>query len=404
MKSENMEKKTSPAMDPKQTLISSMCKHCGSPELIKNGKIKSPTSVYQKYRCKTCGRCQCKRLDRPELDPSFQAPPSLPRDPQRIDWSAYNEAQMQEKLLFLDILEDLCSRLPEEEIGKVGRPRASTREMAFCMAAKLYEGLSSRRVSSDLEIAMQRGHITKVPHFNCLLKYLNDSAMTSCLTNMIRLSAVPLKGFETTFAVDSSGLSSAFYSRWLDERIKPVKEHEWVKVHLMCGVKSGIVTSIEVSDGHSNDSPHFPKLLNDTAQNFRVKEVCADKGYISRSNLEAAFDVGAVPYIPFKSNTTGKAKGSLAWQRMFYYYRFHEEQFMERYHQRSNVESTFSSLKRKFSSKLMMKGEVGQVNEALAMVLCYNITVLVREAFENGITAEFGDAAHLFPSLEVAAH
>jgi hypothetical protein len=74
---------------------------------------------------------------------------------------------------------------------------------------------------------------------------------------------------------------------------------------------------------------------------------------------------------------------------------------MERYHQRSNVESTFSALKRKFSRKLLMKGEVGQVNEALAMLLCHNICVLVKEAFQNGISTEFGETAHLFPALHI---
>lgn len=50
---------------------------------------------------------------------------------------------------------------------------------------------------------------------------------------------------------------------------------------------------------------------------------------------------------------------------------------MQRYHQRSNAESTFSMLKRKFQNKLMLKNEVGQTNEALAKVLCYNICVLI---------------------------
>jgi hypothetical protein len=46
-----------------------------------------------------------------------------------------------------------------------------------------------------------------------------------------------------------------------------------------------------------------------------MKEIVADKGYISKDNLQTAVDDGAVPYIPFKSNTTGK--GSELWKSCF---------------------------------------------------------------------------------------
>ena len=378
------------------------CKYCGSSDLIKNGRNFRHKIVYQCYLCRSCGGQPDESLEgvQERRQITFEPPP-VEKPPSAFTWAAYNDAQMREKLLFLDILEDLCSRLPEAENGKVGRPKASTREMAFCMVAKLYESLSSRRVSSDLTIAMQRGHISKVPHFNTILKYFNEPAMAPLLTDLIRLSALPLKDFETTFAVDASGLSSAFYSRWLDERIKSVREHEWIKIHVICGVKSNIITAIEVTDGHSNDSPHFPKLINETAEHFRMKEVLADKGYSSRKNMQAAFDVGAVPYIPFKVNATGKADGSMAWSKMYHYFKLHQDEFMRRYHLRSNVESTFSALKRKFSRKLLSKNEAAQVNEALAMLLCHNICVLVKEAFESGITAEFAESAHLFPRLHI---
>lgn len=381
------------------------CKNCGSADIIKNGRKYGVNTVSQHYACKRCGSNFNELLDTLPARKSYDFKPAetIPREPATIDWSAYSEAQVNEKLLFLDILEDLCARLPEEENGKIGRPSASTREMAFCMVAKLYEGLSSRRVSSDLTIAMQRGLIARVPHFNTLLKYFNDPRMTPFLTDLIRLSALPLRNFETTFAMDASGLSSAFYSRWLDERLQVVKEHDWIKIHVICGVKSNIVTAIEVTDGYSNDSPHFPTLLRETARNFRVKEISADKGYLGRKNLAVAFELGAVPYIPFKINSTSKKMGSLAWVKMYHYFHLHQDEFMSRYHLRSNVESTFSAVKRKFSRKLMLKGEAGQVNEALAMLLCHNICVLIREAFENGTSTSFDDVAHLFPSLHIKA-
>ena len=74
---------------------------------------------------------------------------------------------------------------------------------------------------------------------------------------------------------------------------------------------------------------------------------------------------------------------------------------MEHYHQRSNVEATFSMLKRKFQNKLMLKKGVGQTNEALAKVLCHNICVLIQEMHETDLKLDFSESAHLFPTLHI---
>ena len=79
---------------------------------------------------------------------------------------------------------------------------------------------------------------------------------------------------------------------------------------------------------------------------------------------------------------------------------------MAKYHARSNVETVFSSVKRKFGGKLFMKGEIGQANEALLKILCHNLSVLTHEAHLNGLEIDFGTCtpntapAHGFPATE----
>jgi hypothetical protein len=86
---------------------------------------------------------------------------------------------------------------------------------------------------------------------------------------------------------------------------------------------------------------------------------------------------------------------------MFYYFQFNREEFMRAYHQRSNVESTFSMLKRKFQSKLFSRNEAAQVNEALAKVLCHNIVVLIHESKEQGFKIDLEEGAHKLPLLHI---
>lgn len=81
-----------------------------------------------------------------------------------------------------------------------------------------------------------------------------------------------------------------------------------MKVNLICGVKTNIVTSVEITGPYANDSPQFKPLVKATARIFSIREVGADKAYLSKSNLELVMKAGGVSYIPFKSNTTGEGQ------------------------------------------------------------------------------------------------
>ena len=194
--------------------------------------------------------------------------------------------------------------------------------------------------------------------------------------DLISRSAAPLVSVESSFAIDSSGFSTCKFERWFDAKWgKEKSQRQWLKAHIICGVKTNVVTAVKITSGNVNDSPILPELLDATAVRFDVTELSADKAYLSNNNLQYIEHHGADPYIPFKSNTTGK--GSPMWRRLFAYFTLNEEEWKAHYHQRSNVETTFSMIKGKFGDALRSKSETGQVNEILLKVLCHNICVLV---------------------------
>ncbi len=55
----------------------------------------------------------------------------------------------------------------------------------------------------------------------------------------------------------------------------------------------------------------------------------------------------------------------------------------------SNVESTFSMMKRKFGDSIRSKTDTAMVNEVLCKVLCHNLVVLIHEMYELGIDPVF---------------
>src|SRR4029077_9805775 len=100
------------------------------------------------------------------------------------------------------------------------------------------------------------------------------------------------------------------FTRWFDHKYgKVIEQHDRVKCHLMCGVKTNIVTAVEIRGRNANDSKRLPPLLEATAQNFQIAEVSADKGYGGRNNTNTVASMGAVPYIAFASHHKGNGGG-----------------------------------------------------------------------------------------------
>jgi hypothetical protein len=58
-----------------------------------------------------------------------------------------------------------------------------------------------------------------------------------------------------------------------------------VKIHIMSGVKTNIVTAVEIRERSANDAPLFRPLVETTRKSFAVKEVSADKAYSQRTTL-----------------------------------------------------------------------------------------------------------------------
>ena len=74
---------------------------------------------------------------------------------------------------------------------------------------------------------------------------------------------------------------------------------------------------------------------------------------------------------------------------MYHYFQADRDEYMEHYHKRSNIEATNAAIKRKFGETLKSKNSIAQINELLAKIVAYNLTVVIHEMHENGIEPEF---------------
>jgi hypothetical protein len=305
------------------------------------------------------------------------------------DWPAYNVAQATEKKRLQVLLHELCRHLPEpDHLHRTGRKPHLVKDAIFTMVFKVYCGFSARRFACDLLDAHQAGYLSRPIPSMKTTAFMDNPVFTPILTDLIVQSARPLSVVETAFAVDSSGFSSRRFERWFDHKYGITRQQSvWVKAHIAAGVTTNVITAVRILGKDAADAPQFKPLVETTQKHFTIREVSGDKAYANNENFEAVVDAGGIGFLAFKSNATGGAGG--LFEKMFHFFQFQREEFLAHYHRRSNIESTFSAVKRKFGDSVMSKTDTAMVNEVLCKLLCHNLCCLIQEQTTLGIEPIF---------------
>ena len=116
---------------------------------------------------------------------------------------------------------------------------------------------------------------------------------------------------------------------------------------------------------------------------YDLGDVYADSGYLSVNNCWVIVMKGGTPYIRPKKTTTGRRNNGRAFTEMIERYKENKEEWMRKYHQRSNIEAVFSSLKRRLGGFVTSIKRQIQHTEIALKIIVYNLTVLVRKKVEE---------------------
>jgi Transposase DDE domain/SWIM zinc finger len=307
------------------------------------------------------------------------------------DWPAYNAAQVNEREHFLPLLADLCATVPQPAPKggrKGGRPTLPLSDALFAACYKVFSLTSARRFSGELQEAHDSGFISTLPHYNSVINVFENDDVLPILKELVRLSALPLVSVETKIAIDSSGFSSSKLIRWFDEKYgQPKMKAVWIKAHIATGCRTNVITAADVLEQTSGDCPQFGPLAKETAQGFPGLDYAADKAYTATENFQTVADLGGTLYAPFRVNTTGGIGG--IFEKMYHLFCLNRDDYLDKYHDRSNVESTFSAVKRKFGDSVRSKTDTAMKNEVYAKFICHNICCLIAEMYALGIDPTF---------------
>ena len=169
----------------------------------------------------------------------------------------------------------------------------------------------------------------------------------SYLRNLNKRLLAEQKKRRLKVSIDSTGVGTKLFDRWLSHPMDGSRN--FVKLHAAIDDR-GAAFSITITDGTTPDTMLFPYLMGDI--DAPVSVVRADKGYLSRDNVQLVEDMGAIPYIKPKSSSTMESKGKFAWRHMHFRYRQDQKAFRKEYNQQRRAEAFFSKLKRRFGSSI----------------------------------------------------
>lgn len=309
------------------------------------------------------------------------------------NWPKYDKAEAMIASWFPQLVAQLADMAvqPDQERG---RRLLSVADKIFGCVDKVYRRMGFRHYIGYMKLAETDGHVHHVPHYNTLANFLKDPETTRILLELLSLSALPFVPVESKFAIDSSGFSTSRTVTWFNKKHGRIMDNrEWVKAHIICGVKTNVIVAADVSGWRAHDSPFFVDLVTRVSENFNIREILADKAYLSRRNLFLSELVGATPYIPFKENTLPARWDRTIWGEMYRLFTDDLEEFNEHYHLRNNVETVYSMLEKRFTKVIRSIDSISQINEVLCMLIAHNVIVLIHEMVEHGMQPNFQSSA-----------
>lgn len=309
------------------------------------------------------------------------------------DWPAYDAAKTNEDIMFKKLLSELLFLgIENDNKTKIGRKAYSLQDRIFTMCIKVFYKSDLRKAQSILKELKNLHYIEKVPCYKSIDNFFNNSEITKVLDELILLSSLPLANLETTGAIDGTGFATKRCEKWRNYKYgnkEKGKEKIWRKAHAMVGCKTNVFISVKMTESKVNDIVMFEDVLGNKTKYFNMENFVADKGYSSRKVVDFIYKLGLQPYIPFKKHVTGKAKGSQLWSKLFFEFKNQNEEYMKKYHVRSNVETCFHMVKQRFGDYLMTKNYIANENELKIKFLCHNLCVLIQELFEKDINIDF---------------
>lgn len=299
----------------------------------------------------------------------------------RVGRPKYDEFRGNEVLHVAREIADFVDRerIHEKQPGGPGRRPMKKRDIIKSLLFLEQFRCCIQKSPSMLEMHKDLLRLEKIPKPRTLYKYRAMPEMSGILERLQKKSADELWKKEMMAATDGTGNPRSKGKHWRKDREDSKKYREYDKAHLMVGVRSLVNPYTRVTRGTWSDLPEFEPLVRNTIPGSNVKQVLADKGYVSSENYEVAAECGATPYIMPKDNAVYRPHPSNQYQKMVHFATKFPERWKEVYRFRVKVECAIHSKKNAFGDIIRGRTLTSRRNQEILRDIVHNFRMTVMD-------------------------
>lgn len=323
-----------------------------------------------------------------------------PREKKQINWSAYDQAQVNEMNDMLEYMRDMVDRAVKElyiqeryreDRKKPGQPPVFPGHLAKAILIQQYFHASNRVAQGLVNLFREKMGISSSFSYKTIERAYDEEYVREILHGIFLRTQEPIADKETEFSTDGTGLPTSLkYNYEHEKHGKKGGERNldnFEQAIITIGRTYQLIADFVITENpHAGESPYLQEAISRVAETYqKITLWSADAGFISRANTRAIGSVGAIPRIYPKVNDSLLAKGSPEWKHMHYGFIQNTQEWLRDYHKRSLSETVNSTYLRMFPKPLARRVRSRRLYEAFARTCDYNIKRLVYLKYLEGI-------------------
>lgn len=320
------------------------------------------------------------------------------KEKEKIDWSMYDQAQINEINDMLEYIRDVVDKVVlelrveeryAEDRKRPGQPPVFPGDLAKAVLLQQYFQASNRVTQGLIPLFKEKMRMNTFSYKSVERAYDNHYVQ-EILQYIFTLTQEPVKEEETSFSTDGTGIPTSMKYNYEEEKNGKKdgerKLDKFEQAILTVGTTYQLIADFIVTENpHANESPYLREAVKRVSEVYEVDTWCADAAYLSRENATAISSVGGTPRIYPRKNDSFKAKGSPTWKEMHYDFIENPQEWLRSYHQRSKSETVNSTYIRMFPKPLLRKINDRRLFEAFTRACNYNLKRLLYLRYLKGI-------------------
>lgn len=273
------------------------------------------------------------------------------KPPEPIDWTSYDQAQINEINDVLIEIRETVDRVwdkikpPEDDDSNgPGRPPTPSPDVAKALLVQQYFEASNRQTQGLVKLFQEKLGIQDTFSYKTVERGYDNDEVLAIIDAVQEDAADSVAHHEAGLAVDGTGLPTSQKINYETAKRKG-RKRDWEHLVATFGTTTGMMLGMTVLESpHDAETTAFKDALPSQDRFPNLELGTADAGFLSRKNVELLHEQGITPRIFPKKNVGFKSKGHAGWHTMLRALLEDPHAWLREYHQRSKAETGFSVL------------------------------------------------------------